>query len=461
MKKVVILLLKILIIQALHAFAQDELSNDSIKKYFANKSIAFTTEYSLIGNGITFDKIFPLRANDKIAISQSLFSSIAYPIAEFGAVPLYGSTSISIVNGYKKSIEFGGYISYGTIIRRFANPFADIGYLLGYRYQNPNGGLFFKSGVKFGVISILAFALTRKNHSKADAFFAPLLIAPTFTIGHTFKKKKVEYSENYQQKIAAIIQDDENKRIAKRNLFYNKKFLLIPFLQYDNKQIVGRVIPEYVYRKDSPLNPNYSIYKEQNLYEAYSSILGAGLSLMYNWKYKFSSSIKYDITYINNGGGGLGAKDNRENLEINSSISVLPFSFINKTKDNIKLKLFAPEIGLRYVYSEVWINDYFIGNPRFNFASDYNCFQNYFQAFTALSFTPYNRLHISLDVPFNIFAFTNGIVKRHYELFERYPNYIYESIDWTENLKGFYNPIELYQSKALVHSINLKIGFAI
>ncbi|MFN4233932.1 MAG: hypothetical protein ACK4IK_03905 [Bacteroidia bacterium] len=455
------ILLVILIILALNIFAQHELSTDSIKKNIANKSIAFTSEYSVIGNGITYDKIFALSAKEKIAISQSFFTSVSFPLTQYGAIPFYGSTAFSLINGFKKSTEVGGYISYGAIINGYASPIADIGLLLGYRYQNPMGGLFFKTGVKFGAISALAFFVTLENYSKADAFLAPLLIAPTFTIGHTFKNKNLENTNSFLQKIATIIEDDEYKRITKCNSFYNKKFLLIPFLQYDNKQIAGRVIPEHAYRDDSPLNPNYSIYKEQNLYEAYSSILGTGLSLMYNWKYKLSSSVKYDKTYVNNSGGGLGAKDYRRNLEINSSISVLPFSLINKTKDNIKLKLIAPEIGLRYVYSEVWINDYFIGNPRFSYISDYNCFQNYFQAFTALSFTPYNRLHISLDIPLNIFAFTNGIVKRHYELFERYPNYIYESIDWTENLKGFYNPAQLYQRKALLHSINLKIGFAI
>jgi hypothetical protein len=460
-------LLSVCITWTINILAQEAQTQDSIKKYIANKSIAFTSEYGIIGNGITFDKIYPLSKKEKIAFSQSLLTSVAFPITQYGAIPFYGSTSLSFVNGYLRATELGGYISYGAIIDGYTNPFADIGLLIGYRYQNPNGGLFLKTGVKLGAISALAFLFAYESYydsynqsNLADVAMLPLIISPTISIGKTYKKKNIEYPETYQNKLMQQIELESDNRNIKREKFFNKKLVFTPYLQYDNMLFAGRAIPKNVYRQDSPLDSTYKIYSEQNLYEAYSSMIGLGFSIMYKWKYKISTSIKYDKTISNNSGGGLGIKDYRSNLVSSSCISILPISFFNTIKNKPLFKIIIPEWGLRYTYSEVKISDLYIGNPRFSYTSDYNCVQNYIQSFAALTIMPFYKFNIILETPINLLAFTNGNVFRTYSLYERYPVIVYKNINWTESLNNTFGPKELYLNKALLHSLNLKIGYS-
>ncbi len=469
-------LLSVCIIWAISLFAQEAQTQDSITKYIANKSIAFTSEYTVIGNGITFDKIFPLSPKEKISFSQSLLTSIVMPATQSGTTVIYGSTSFTYLYGLKRHFEGGMYLSYGSFYAQKNNylfPFGDLGIFLGYRYQNPLGGYYLKSGVKFGAISALVLLISSgsdNSDAKSNTILNTLMSFPIVSIGYTFKRKNIEITEMHQKAISKQIDEEENKFSTKRENFYNKKIVFTPYILIQNRDLFGQYAPKKVYSEIENTSPFYQKDEAQSLHNIKNTTAYIGIGLTYKQKFNLGISIGINTLNEKTSGGYRLYKNFRKERALNTNISILPFAFINHF-NSYKKRIIEPELGLGYTYSEISILNFRGGYDNggrwpFAYGADYLSFQNIIQLQPSINLKPHYKLHINISVPINLFAFTSGNVYRSHVIKTKIPNaipedqYTYPKTEWNEDLTKFYSPKDLSKNDLLFHSLNLKIGYA-
>jgi hypothetical protein len=125
---------------------------------------------------INYDRIFFIK-------KQKLSWRVGFSIIPPDMTPALFTfpLELNLLFGKKHHFEIGFGLSYiyeGTNLRPIS--VLIVGGLAGYRFQKPEGGLFFKAGVS-----------TIFLHSiRDDSDFAPLF--PNISIGYTFKNKKYE-----------------------------------------------------------------------------------------------------------------------------------------------------------------------------------------------------------------------------------------------------------------------------